>query len=73
MGVDVQSRTAFRRWFSFLLMVSPEIGGRISQKTSGKLHKRVELFTGCNSVKFCQNAGIFYKIRDSLKAVDLFP
>jgi len=54
MGVDVQSRTAFRRWFSFLLMVSPEIGGRSSQKTSGKLHKRVELFTGCNSVKFCK-------------------
>jgi len=48
----------------FPLMVSPEIGGRSSQKTSGKLHKRVEVFTGCNRVKFCQNAGIFYKIRD---------
>jgi len=64
MGIDMQSRTAIRRWLSFILIVSPEIGGRSSQKTSGKLHKRVELFTGCNSVKFCQNAGIFYKVRD---------
>jgi len=64
MGIDMQSRTAIRRWLSFILIVSPEIGGRSSQKTSGKLHKRVELFTGCNSVKFCQNAGIFYKVRN---------